>query len=129
MKHLIEFPLEGGDSILIEVDTDEKKIGNLDPVLRGEPREKVIERAGMTFQAAMDKVKPLAQTIITKLRGLHDSPDEIEVVFGLKLNAEAGMVVAATGVEANYTVKLKWVKKESNPTEERIQKIQTRRMK
>jgi len=33
---------------------------------------------------------PAAQTIIQKLRALHDPPDETEVEFGRKLNARAG---------------------------------------
>jgi len=80
------------------------------PAARGEPG--VPEKAHQTFEAALDKIRPAAQTIIKKLRSLHDAPDEIEVEFGLKLSAEAGAIIAAGGVGANYTVTLKWKREE-----------------
>jgi len=105
MKRLIEFPLEDGTSMMVEVDEPEED--GLTRVSRRDPG--VIERAQQTLEKSLDRVKPAAQFIIEKLRGLHDSPDEIEVQFGLKLNAGSGVILAA-GVEANYTVKLKWAK-------------------
>jgi len=69
-------------------------------------------RAGQTFEAALDKIRPAAQAIIQKLRALHDPPDEIEVEFGLKLNAQAGAFIAAAGTEANYRVTLTWKREE-----------------
>lgn len=105
MKRLIEFPLEDGTSMMVEI--DEPEDDGLTRVSRRDPG--VIERAQQTLEKSLDRVKPAAQFIIEKLRSLHDSPDEIEVQFGLKLNAGSGVILAA-GVEANYTVKLKWVK-------------------
>ena len=103
MKRLIEFPLESGDTILVEVDMPETP--GMVPAARGKG---VPEKARQSFEAALDKIRPAAQVIIKKLRALHDPPDEIEVEFGLKMNAEAGAVVAAAGVEANYKVTLTW---------------------
>jgi len=57
-------------------------------------------------------IRPAAQTIIQKLRALHDPPDEIEVEFGLKLNAQVGAFIAAAGTEANYKVTLTWKREE-----------------
>ena len=105
MKRLIEFPLEDGTSMLVEVDEPEQE--GLERVSRGDPG--VIERAQQTFEKSLEKVKPAAQYILAKLRELHDSPDEIEVQFGLNLSAAAGIVLAS-GITANYTVKLKWIK-------------------
>lgn len=105
MKRLIEFPLEDGTSMMVEVDEPEEE--GLTRVSRRDSG--VIERAQQTLEKSLDRVRPAAQFIIEKLRSLHDSPDEIEVQFGLKLNAGSGVILAA-GVEANYTVKLKWVK-------------------
>ncbi|MCS7178813.1 MAG: CU044_2847 family protein [Anaerolineae bacterium] len=53
-------------------------------------------------------MRPLAEAVICKLRALADPPDEVEVEFGLKLNAEAGAVLAAAGTEAHYKVTLTW---------------------
>jgi hypothetical protein len=108
MKRLIEFPLEDGSTVVIEVDEPEFE-GSLIKAAR--PGEVVI-KAQQTFEHAIDKIKPGADVIIKQLRNLSDSPDEIKVFFGLKLSAEAGAVVAAAGIDANYSITLKWKKKE-----------------
>ncbi|MEJ5241755.1 MAG: CU044_2847 family protein [Anaerolineales bacterium] len=106
MKQLIEFPLEDGTSILVETEVAEGS-----GMVRVS-REGVPEKARQTFEAALEKIRPAAQVIIQKLRALHDAPDEITVEFGLKMSAEAGAIVAAGGLEANYKVTLKWKRKE-----------------
>ncbi len=105
MKRLIEFPLENGECMLVEVDEPEQ--GGLVQASRS---GEVIARAQQTLEDALERVKPAAQSVIEKLRKLNDSPDEVQVSFGLKLSAEAGAVLAAGGIEANYNVTLKWVK-------------------
>ena len=104
MNSLIEFPLEDGSSIWVEVRDTET--GGLVPAARGD----LTARAAQTFESALERVRPAAQAIIQKLRDLPDTPDEVEVEFGLKLSAEAGAIIAAGGVEANYRVTLKWKK-------------------
>ena len=106
MKRLIEFPLQDGSSMIVEVDEPMSE-----GVVKAARPGEVVARAKETFEDALDKIKPAAQSIITKLRGLHDEPDEIGVEFGIKLSAEAGAFVASAGVEANYKVTLKWTKK------------------
>lgn len=108
MKRLIEFPLEDGGSLLVEVAEPEK--GGIVPASRA---GEAIVRAQQTLEKSLEKVRPAADFIISQLRKLHDAPDEIEVAFGLKLSAEAGAILAAAGAEANYTVTLKWVKEKT----------------
>ena len=105
MKQLIEFPLQDGSSIIVEVEQPEGGV-----VRAGRPGE-VVAKAKETLEDALDKIQPAAQSIIAKLRGLHDAPDEIGVEFGIKLSAEAGAFIASAGVEANYKVTLKWSNK------------------
>ena len=106
MKQLVEFPLQDGTSIIVEVEQPE---GGVVKAARS-PGE-VVAKAKETLEDALDKIKPAAQSIIAKLRGLQDAPDEIGVEFGIKLSAEAGAFIASAGVEANYKVTLKWSKK------------------
>jgi hypothetical protein len=102
MKRIVEYKLEDGGSILVEVDVPEG--GGFESVSR---RDHVTE-ASITFDKALDQVQPTAQKIISKLRDLTDPPDEIVVGFGLKLGAKAGMILASADAEANYTVTLTW---------------------
>ena len=116
MKRLIEFPLEDGSTILVEANEPEPEGG----IVRAARPVEVIARASQTFEHALDVVRPAAATILKKLRALHDQPDEIEVEFGLKVSAEAGAFVASAGVDANYTVRLKWKKPESPAQPEKL---------
>jgi hypothetical protein len=105
VKRLIEFPLEEGGSIVVEVDEPAPEGG----VVRAARPGEVAAKAGQTFEAALERIKPVAGTIITKLRGLHDPPGEAVVEFGLKMSGQAGsVVVASVGAEAHYKVMLTW---------------------
>ncbi|NES06555.1 MAG: hypothetical protein F6K22_29310 [Okeania sp. SIO2F4] len=103
MKQIVEFPLEDGDSILIEVDAPpqpvDDRIGRVDDVAR---------KANKSFDAAMEKIKPVANTIIKKVRSMNEPADEVEVKFGIKLSAEMGAIIASGEAEVNYEITLKW---------------------
>lgn len=114
MKRLIEFPLEDGGSILVQVDESAPEGGMVKAARPGE----IAAKATQTFEAALEKVKPAAAAIISKLRDLADPPDEMEVEFGLKLSADAGAFLASAGAEANYTVTLTWKREEEKEDKE-----------
>lgn len=104
MKRIIEFPLEGGGFVMAEVDSVE----TTGDAVRGFHAPEVAVKAQQTFEAAMEKVKPTAAAIIAKLRELSDKPEQVAVEFGIKLNAAAGIVLASSGLEANFKVTLTW---------------------
>lgn len=109
MPHLIEFPLEGGGSVVVEV--TEPVEGMIPAATPGE----VVAKADQTFEAALDRVRPAAQAILRKLRSLEEPPDQVQVEFSIKMNLKAGAVVASAGAEANYKVTLTW-KQQKSPT-------------
>jgi hypothetical protein len=75
----------------------------------GEAVQDAVEEAQTRFEDAMNVVRRNAQTIIDKVKGLSDKPDEVEVTFGLKATGELGnFAVAKASAEANYTVKMTW---------------------
>ena len=95
-----EFYLKNGNKFLVEVD---------------EPKSKAIERVALpfgrkvvkaqeSFEDALDEVKPVAFTIAEKFHDL--TADGIEIKFGLKLTADAGMVFAKVGSEVTFEVTL-----------------------
>jgi hypothetical protein len=102
MKHLVEFPLEEGGSIVVEL--DEPEMGGA--VRAG--REGKIEQARETFENALNKVLPVTKTVVEKLRGMASKPDEIEVTFGVNLSTMAGAVIASASAEANFGVTVRW---------------------
>ncbi len=107
MKQIVEFPLEDGSTIWVEVDELEGA-GMAAPVALGDKR---IKKAKQSFEAALENVKPAASVVISKLRDLIEQPDEIGLEFGIKLSMESGVILASAGMEANFKVTLKWQKK------------------
>lgn len=104
MTRLVEFPLQDGGSVLVQV--DEAAPG---PVTRGlGDRAVLTEQAGHTFEEAIGRVQPAAQSLISRLRALADAPDEVGLEFGLELSAEAGAFIASASSTANFRVMLTW---------------------
>ncbi|MEL7039085.1 MAG: CU044_2847 family protein [Cyanobacteria bacterium J06592_8] len=106
MKKIVEFSLENSESILVEV--DEQPSGQ-DP--RASIGKKVTQATQTTFEAAIAKIQPIANTIITKLRDLNEPADEVEVKFGVKMSGDLGVIVASGNAEVNYEITLKWKQK------------------
>ena len=102
MKHLVEFPLEEGGSIVVEIDEPETS----GTVRAG--REDKIEKARETFEDALNKVLPVTKTVVEKLRGMESRPDEIEVTFGVNLSTMVGAVIASASAAANFGVTVRW---------------------
>lgn len=107
MADLIEYPLDGGGSVLVVVAGP----GGTDVVTRGwgEDRSvRVAEQANQTFDAAVAKLRPAADALLASLSGLKSTPAEITVEFAVQLTAEAGICIATLGSSANFKVSLTW---------------------
>lgn len=103
-KQLLEYSLDDGTKFLIEV--DEPEITAIERVAL--PNGRLVLKAQQTFEEALEKVQPVASTIISKLRNLNTPADEVEVKFGLKLTADAGAIFTSVGGEVSYEITLKW---------------------
>ncbi len=105
-KKIVEFHLSDGTPFLMEI---EKKTG--------EPKERVtrggvntdIEKSAQSFEQALDRVVPVAAAAFTRLKqGLTTPASEVEIKFGLKMTAEAGVIFSSVGGEVNFEVTLTW---------------------
>jgi hypothetical protein len=105
MKHLIEFPLDAGGSVVVEVDEPESE-GTI-RAARGD----TIIKAKETLEESLNKVLPVTKSIVEKLRNIGNQPDEIEISFGVKLSTAAGAVIASASAEANFDVTMRWTGK------------------
>jgi hypothetical protein len=117
MAKYIEFPLEGGGSILIETpDEPGKPQSGFVRAGVGEAVQEWSDKAQKTFAQSVVGVRQTAGDLLSTLTEL--SPDEIEVHFSLKATGELGgqLAIAKAGGEANYNVTLRW-KKEAKKEE------------
>jgi hypothetical protein len=102
MSGVVEVPLAEGGSVLIEVDDSGRgqalrSRGNSIPTTVSEPLDHLLASIG-----------PVTQTMLGELSGLADSPHELEIEFGIKLSADAKVVIARAGGEANFRIALRW---------------------
>lgn len=106
----VEVPLAAGGSVLVEVD-------ELAPVqaLRGRGGATAPPRLTEPLEQVLAELGPVTQAVHKQLRELADSPHEIEVEFAVKLTADARIVIAHVGGEANFRIALKWTRP-TNPS-------------
>jgi hypothetical protein len=108
VQDFVRFPLAGGGSVVVEVEAE--------PGLeRASAPSGVLRKATTTFEHALSEVRAAAGAALAQFRDL--GPDEVELKFGVKLDAQAGAVIARTGLQGQFEVKLKWVRGEA-PTED-----------
>lgn len=106
MSGYVEFTLEDGTRILIE----SKEEGGLVQAGIGDK----VREAGEEFLLGVQRASKSAQMVLQQV--LKDnSPDEVELTFGLKASAEfKTLVIADAGIEASYSLKLTWKKPQEN---------------
>lgn len=102
MATVVEMPLEDGSTILVEVADDERRLQRVG-------RDGAIVRnAAETLEEALRRVKPAIIAVFGQVRDLATPPDTVKIQFGVKLTAEAGVVIARATSEANFTLSLEW---------------------
>ena len=104
-QQIVIVSLGNGESVLVEAATE---LGEgLEPIGRSDGIGRTVE----TFQEAAEQLSSLASVIADRLHGLANAPEEISVEFGIKVAADASVVVARTSGEANFKVTLQWHRK------------------
>src|SRR3954449_1217543 len=107
MERLVEFPLQDGGSVVVQVRDAHGEPGQ---VTRGwgDRDVRVVEQAQQSFERAVDKVQPAIQGLVERLRTVAETPEEIQVEFGLQMSAEVGAFVAGVSSSGNFKVSVKW---------------------
>ncbi|MFD8965710.1 CU044_2847 family protein [Streptomyces sp. NPDC059568] len=103
MSYVGELRLADGTSVPLEITGTED--GGISRAARGSAE---VHTVAETLQEALDRVRPALDVMVEKVRELARPPDTVAVDFGVKLTAEAGVVVAKAATEANFTVHLEW---------------------
>jgi hypothetical protein len=110
-KELAQFKLEDGTAFLVEVERPQQTRNGAIQRVASVNTGQMVYQATQTLEQALDSIKPVAATVLSRMRsGLTTPADEIEVTFGLKLAAEAGVVFGSVGGDVTFEVKLKWEK-------------------
>lgn len=105
MRGLIQIPIEGGGSVLVEA-TSPAPSGPIPA--SGSAVAGAVSVATQTLQTALVSIKDASRAVLEQLR--EAEPDEIEVEFGVELTAETGAIIAKAGGGCHLNVTLTWAK-------------------
>jgi len=102
MAYLLGFA-DGDNLLVFEVDraevSDELVLASAEP-------GRVADRARVTLEEALGKLKPSLHKVVRVLREM--SPDETVVEFGLKIGGETGAIIAKGTAEVNFVIRMSW---------------------
>ncbi len=104
MAELLEVPLQGGDSVLVEVATEE--LPQDEGLVLASTLPGVAGRAVLTLEEALDRLEPTLTALAERLRRV--TPHELTVEFGIKLGGETGVILAKGTAEVNFKVSMAW---------------------
>ena len=110
MKKIVEFEVEGGPPVYVEVEAaraeEDEALAGFEPVRRSLSRGPAGE-AGGRWRAAIEQVRPAVEDVVEVFRAV-STPDEVGVEFSLKLNTKVNAFVFSSDGEATFKVSLKW---------------------
>lgn len=106
MDKILEFETEDG-TILIEVE-DDVSTGGLANI-----SDSGFTRSKKKFEEALQMVNHVSNKVISQIKKIQDSPEEVCVKLGVKFSAEAGVVIAKSSTEGNLEIAITW-KKQTN---------------
>ncbi|WP_433603572.1 CU044_2847 family protein [Nocardia sp. CA-135953] len=95
-------PVDDDTTIYVEVADDiggPQKVGRVGDIVRD---------AAENLQDAVARIRPAAMAVLNGVREMAVPPDSVSVEFGIKLTAEAGVVIARAASEANFSVTVSW---------------------
>ena len=99
---------DNDDVILVEFENESglRAVSN-DP-------DELLEKSKTAIERSMQTIQGMAKKAITTIQGIpiSERPSKVEFQFGIKMNGEAGAVVAKVGAEAAITVTMTWEHKD-----------------
>jgi hypothetical protein len=102
---LLSFQVDAGSDDVLTFEVDRAQVAD-ELVLAAPGPGEVAERARVTLEQALTKLKPALGKIVHMLKEL--SPDETVVEFGLKVGGESGVIIAKGTAEVNFTIRMSW---------------------
>jgi Trypsin-co-occurring domain 1 len=112
MSELIEVSTDAGQVLF-----DSENLAAVGPQRVSRQGSNIVVQLDERLNDALATVRPAADAVIRTFQTLR--PHELTVEFGLRVDAEAGCVIAKTSMAGHFTVTMKWSPGETEaPTSE-----------
>lgn len=107
MEDYIEIDLQDENlKLYIDVSSQKKSFTGEMYDVSDTSEPKIVRTTKEKFERSLESVKCVGQMISEKLQDLQ--PQKTEVEFGIKLNADANVIISSVSTEVNFKVKLIW---------------------
>jgi Trypsin-co-occurring domain 1 len=97
---LAKFTLETGGTVTVELEEE--------PGVTQAGGKDVLRDTQESLEKALIGVRDAAASALGQFQKMASRPDAVEITFGVKLDAQAGAVIAKTSIQGHFEVKLKW---------------------
>ena len=109
----VEFPADGGASVLVRVDVGMPA----GVVTRGGTVSQAMEKADQSFGKALGTIQAVANSVLEQLTHMARRPEEVHLAFGLEFAASAGTALLVSGKgSAHLQVEMVWKADRSSDT-------------
>jgi hypothetical protein len=121
MPKIIQFPMEDGNIVLIEISDENDMNNDMNNVDGFQNMHSVLPPGAVAAGAISDAFTALRHTIGSTLSGIGKSitnnvrPNELSVEFGVTLKGSAGVpVIVSHTAEAAFKIQAKWIYKQTS---------------
>lgn len=101
MGTILRFVADDQTPLFVEVEETDYGLENI-----AREDKSVLVQASTKLEEALHTARRSLHPLLAMLQEM--APDEHEIEFGIKLNAEAGVMVARTAAEGHFAIKMKW---------------------
>ena len=138
MQRIAVFTTEDGGEVAIEVDDDAparapgsagadaigappgvtiRGIPDGALTTRGIPNGRLVEHTQQNLDEVLAHTRPAVTALLRQLRGQVDTPDEIDVEFGIQISLDVGACIARASSAANFRVTMRWRSLNESPVQ------------
>ena len=107
--HVAVFTTADGDEVAVQV-ADDGAGGSGGVTFRGGGPGALVERTQQNLDEVLARARPAVVSLLRQLRDVEDSPDELEVEFGIQVSLEVGAFIATADSSANFRVTMRWLR-------------------
>jgi hypothetical protein len=114
MSNYIETVSNEGQTVRIEVSDDHRETGFARPGKSGAETSPAAQQA---YQQMLDTIRVCANGMIDTIQGLASQPSGASLDFGIKIDGEAGAMIAKSIGDGQFKVSLSW--RQAEPDKEK----------
>jgi len=109
-QDLIEITMSDNSKLYIETTVLVPSDGEDSLLMPASSGNGVVKRTEKLLKKSFSQLTDFSNSIASAIKSSSLCPEELELEFGVKFAADAGIVISSLSSEANVTIRMKWTK-------------------